>query len=79
MRRWNAIANGDFNGDGTDDVMWRNADEITAAWTKDGQIFKPSYGSTTGWNVSRPGFQPRRRDRYHVGEHVNGSCCYMAV
>src|SRR5262249_43982178 len=57
MTGWTAIANGDFNGNGTDDVIWRNADGVTAVWfMQNGQIFgTTSLGSTAGLNVVTTG------------------------
>src|SRR5262245_6765102 len=47
-----AITNGDFNGDGTGDVMWRDGNGVTSVWfMKNGQIGATmSYGSTAGQN-----------------------------
>jgi hypothetical protein len=44
------FANGDFNGDGTRDVMWRDASGTTAVWfMENGHIGQTtSYGSTAG-------------------------------
>ena len=51
------IRSGKRNGDGSDDVMWRNADGLTAIWfMQDGQIFlTKSYGSTARQNVVTAG------------------------
>src|SRR5262249_19358578 len=59
MAGWSVIAQGDFNGDGTDDVLWRDAGGTTEAWLMNGtngQISQTvGYGSTTGWNAVMAG------------------------
>ena len=50
MPGWSALASVDFNGDGTDDVMWRSDSGTTAVWfMRDGQIAGTGdFGSTAG-------------------------------
>ena len=57
MAGWTMIADGDFNADGTDDLMWRNADGLTAVWfMQDGRVGQTrSFGSTAGNRVVADG------------------------
>jgi hypothetical protein len=55
---WNQIASGDFNGDGTDDVMWQNAATgATSEWlmANGGVANNPFTPAAPDWDVVATG------------------------
>ena len=56
---WNLIASGDFNGDGTDDLMWQNAATgATSEWLMapdGGMASNPCTPAAPGWDVVATG------------------------
>ena len=54
---WSLIASGDFNGDGTDDLMWQNAAGATSEWLMAGGSVasNPFTPPAPGWDVVATG------------------------
>ena len=59
---WQIRANGDFNGDGKQDIIWQNmADGYIAAWFMNGinlidsVLLSPGYVSDTNWKIAGAG------------------------
>ena len=57
MPGWSVAGIGNFNHDGTSDIMWRNAGGVTSVWImKDGQIAGTvGTGPSAGWTPSPQG------------------------
>src|SRR5262245_57709675 len=55
---WTAIASGDFNGDGTTDVLWQNADGLVAEWFMGNGTLQGTKTLQTmpGWTVASGDF-----------------------
>jgi len=57
---WDAAATGDFNGDGRDDILWRNETGAMSEWlAQPGGTFawnpNAAYQLPTSWNVAATG------------------------
>ncbi len=55
---WNPVLSGDFNGDGTSDVIWRNADSQTAIWFMNGRTASGALTTqqlTSDWHIEATG------------------------
>ena len=72
---WNLIASGDFNGDGTDDLMWQNAGTgATSEWLMAGGSVasNPFTPAAPGWNVVAAGdLNGDAIDRLDVAERAH--------
>ncbi|MBV9589553.1 MAG: FG-GAP repeat protein [Hyphomicrobiales bacterium] len=51
---WNVAGLGDFNGDGKDDVLWRNANGSLVDWTMNGSQVTASQQVTLGGGAAAP-------------------------
>ena len=51
---WNVAGIGDFNGDGKDDVLWRNTNGSLVDWTMNGSQVTASQQVTTGGSAATP-------------------------
>jgi len=51
---WSIVGSGDFNGDGIDDLLWRNADGTVAIWLMNGAsspTLTQSYAVSNFWTI----------------------------
>jgi hypothetical protein len=51
---WHVVGTGDFDGDGTDDILWRHDDGTLANWLMDGGQYTGAgfgYAMPTSWVV----------------------------
>jgi hypothetical protein len=72
---WSVDHQGDFNGDGKSDLLWRHDDGSVVLWLMNGADVTGQAGLTgpTGWNVKRVGDFNGDSDADIVWQHNDGT------